>query len=438
MKIEKVKSEGMSYEYKVTLLASTIESAVMSAVQKRARTLKMNGFRPGRVPLNVVRKTTEREIIPGILETLISEACDAVVKESGIAILATRPTYRIDSQYVRNKDLVITVFLDEAPNIEVKPYEFSMTKIVSDVKDEDVEDNLQDLMKTAPAYQDATDGYVVKPLDAVKYFATCYVDGVESKKRSFEDGVRLPASIQEDAEFLNGFVGKAVGESFDFTPATEDNVTYKIRITSVREALTNLTPGEYAEKHGFKDAEELKVALRQRLEDEITSQAYLYHKHQILEAITDQYDFELPQKVVENERLNVIAEVRRDMEHEKKDNPDAVIEEKTDDEIGEEYDDVVRKRVLLGYVLSAIAKKEGIVVTDRELQDAIGEEIDMNPSMADAIIEFYSENEWALVYKRAEILERKVVSFLLSVASVTEEKKTKKEVDRLIEKLLED
>ncbi|MDR2458526.1 MAG: trigger factor [Holosporales bacterium] len=438
MKIEKVKSEGMSHEYKVTILADAIESAVTSAVQKRARTLRMNGFRPGRVPLNIVRNTVEGEIVPGILEAMISEACDVAVKESDIAILATKPTYRIDSQYVRNKDLEITVFIDEAPNVEIKPYEFSMTKIVPDVEDEEVEANLQDLMKTAPAYQDATEGYVIKPLDVVRYSATCYVNGVESKNRTFEDSVKLPGSIQGDAAFLGGFVGRVVGESFDFTPPTEDNITYKICITSIQEALTSLTPDEYAEKHGFKDAEELKVALRQRLEDEIRSQAYLYHKNQILEAITDQYNFELPQKIVENERVNVIAEVRRDMEQEKKDNPEAAIEEKTDEELGQEYDDVVRKRVLLGYVLSSIAKREGIVVTDRELQNAIKEEIDMNPSLADAIIEFYSKNEGALVYKQAEIMERKVVSFLLSVASVTEEKKTKKEVDELIEKLLED
>jgi hypothetical protein len=62
----------------------------------------------------------------------------------------------------------------------------------------------------------------------------------------------------------------------------------------------------------------------------------------------------------------------------------------------------------------------------------------MNPSAADAIIRFYAENEGALVYRRAEIMERKVVLFLLSVANVTEEKKTKKEVDELVEKLLED
>ena len=103
-----------------------------------------------------------------------------------------------------------------------------------------------------------------------------------------------------------------------------------------------------------------------------------------------------------------------------------------------EYADIVRKRVLLGYVLNKIAKEEKITATEKEIQQAIIAEINSNPNMAQIIVDYYSKNPEAVAYKKAEIIEYKVISFLISKAKTTEVEKTKKEIDEIVNKLLED
>ncbi|MDR1333257.1 MAG: trigger factor [Holosporales bacterium] len=431
MKIDNVKEGGMSREYSVTIPADEIEEAIVSAVTKRARTFKMHGFRPGHVPLAVVRSNVEGEIIQTVLESLISKACDDVVKESKVATLATRPTYRIDDAYKPGSDVKITVFIEEAPAVDVKPYDFKITKIVPDVSDDVVDSEFTRMMKARPAHKKAGEGYAAKQLDMVDYFATCYSNGVKNKQRSFKNSTMIPPDEEADeASYLLEFVGKTVGDTIDFTPPSDSSVTFKMQIKEIHEALPGLSQDEYAKECGIETAADFKLLVKELLENGIESAAYLYHKNQILEAIIEQYDFELPSMIVAAEARNVIAEIRAE--------PEGDDAKKTDSELKEEYADVIKKRVLLGYVLNNIAAKEGIVATDREVQDAIKYEMDSNPRSAQYVADYYTHNEGAIAYKRAEIIEYKVISFIMSIATVTEVRKTREEIDKIVSELLED
>ena len=190
----------------------------------------------------------------------------------------------------------------------------------------------------------------------------------------------------------------------------------------------------------MKDLKELDAAIKEKLENDINVQAFLYHKNQILETLEKQYKFDLPQGVVDQEMDSVIANVKRELANDaKKAGKDSKKEkQKTDDELKKEFADVVNKRVLLGYVLNRIAKEEKISATDREVQNAIVAEINRNPATAKAMVEYYSKNPGAVSYKKAEIIERKVVSFLVGKAKCKEVAKTKQEIDAIVEKLLED
>ena len=271
-------------------------------------------------------------------------------------------------------------------------------------------------------------------------FFWIFINHVQIKKKSFANTILIPDAIPEGAEFLSNFVGKKIGESFDFVPATDKNLKYKITIRSIKKALTDLSPEEYAKRRGFKDLKELDAAIKEKLENDINVQAFLYHKNQILETLEKQYKFDLPQGVVDQEMDSVIANVKRELANDaKKAGKDSKKEkQKTDDELKKEFADVVNKRVLLGYVLNRIAKEEKISATDREVQNAIVAEINRNPATAKAMVEYYSKNPGAVSYKKAEIIERKVVSFLVGKAKCKEVAKTKQEIDAIVEKLLED
>ena len=436
MKFENLKSEGMKHEYKVVFTADEIEKEIVKAVEERAKTFKMQGFRPGHVPLNIVRNSVENSVIKDVFENLISKACDEIIKESKAQDLASRPVYKFENNYEKGKDVNLTLTIEAAPDFELKSCEIEITKILPKVSKEEVEEARKNLMLSSPIYDKAEDGYAIKAQDEVSYRAVCYNQGVESKKKSFQNTVTIPDVIPEGAEFLEKFVGKKVKDSFDFVPATDKDLTYKVTVKSIKKALSDISPEDYAAKRGFKDLAELDGAIKEKLENDINAKAFLYHKNQILESLGNIYNFELPKGVVEQEMQSVIASVKKDIaDAEKKGEK---IEKKSDEELIKEYSDVVNKRVLLGYVLNKIAKQEGIFATDREVQSVIMSEINRNPSMANIMIEYYSKNPGAVAYKKAEIIEHKVVSHLVSKAKITDVEKTMKEVEEIVEKLLED
>lgn len=437
MNFENIKSDGLELEYKVVFPAEEIESEIQKNVEKKAKTFKMQGFRPGHVPLDIVRRNVESSIMEDVFDSLILNACKAIVKDAKLSDLAAKPAYKFENQYEKGKDLNLTIYIEAAPSFEILPYEMEITKIVPNVSDDEVKDAIKSFMDSSPVFEKAESGYQIKPRDEVSYKAICYNNGVESKKKSFSDHVVIPANIPEGAEFLQNFIGKKVGESFEFVPATDKKLTYKMVVESIRKALTDISVEEFAKRKKFKDAQDLEAEMKKGLEAGLSNQAFIYHKNQVLEQLGEKYNFELPERILEQEMHSVLNSVKKEAE-------ELAVKEgkkqdiKSDEELRKEYSDIVRKRVLLGYVLNKIAKKEKITVDDKEVRQAVLADLRGNPDHAREILEYYSKNPDAFAYKKAEIIEAKVILFLLSKAKTTEVQKTRKEIEEIVIKLLED
>ncbi len=439
MNFENIKSDEMKFEYKVVFTADEIEKQISNAVAEKAKTFKMQGFRTGHVPLNIVRNNVENTVMKDVFDELISEACDKIIKELKAQDLASKPTYHFDGQYEKGKDISLTMSIEVAPSFELKPYQIELTKIVPNVRKEDIDKSIKDFMYNLPVRENAEDGYAIQHRDEISYKAICYINGVENKKRSFSESLILPSEIPADAEFLLGFVGKKAKESFDFVPKTEKNTKYTFIIKNIKRILGELSQEDYAVKKGFENFATFEAFVKENIGNDIVSMAFLYHKNQILEALATQYKFSLPKSVLELEMKNIINNVKKDLEEsQKKGTASEEDLKKTDAELEKEYSDVVSKRVLLGYVLNKIAKEEGITASEEELKNAIMREVNANPVLANHIVHYYQNSPSAVAYKRAEIIEAKVVNFLISKAKSTETPKTIDEVEAIVADLLED
>lgn len=440
MKFEKLKSEGLRHEYDVVISAKDIEDRVIEIVKGKAKTYKMQGFRPGHVPLNIVRNNFETIATKEALDTLISNASRAVVKESKVAKLATNPMYKVKEPYEKGKDLEITLYFDEVPSFELKAYDLKIEKVVPNVSQKEIDAAMKRAMDASPVYEKAEQSYVVKPKDVVSYHATCYNNGVESKKKSFSNEIIVPDVIPEGAEFLGNFIGKKVGEAFDFVPATDKNLKYKIKVGSIERAITDITPEDYAKRKGFTDKKALEDTIKEQMESEINDLAYIYHKSQILEQFSKDYKFAIPQEVLDREMRIAIASYKREEESDLPISKPKQGEEKkkSDEEIKKELADIVNKRCILGYVLNKISEKEKITVSEADINAALSAEISRNPGHAQSIVDYYTKNPGALDFKRAEVLEKKVIEFLLTDPTLKEVKKTKAEMEKLLDELLKD
>jgi trigger factor len=438
MEFEKVKTEGTKHEYKVVLKASDIEDCIDKIVSKRAKTYKLQGFRPGHVPLDIVRKNIEAAILPDVFGEMINEACNTIIKEIGATGIAASPTYKFEEHYENGKDVKVAISIETVPDFELKEFKGKIKKVAPLIREEDIETAKEVLIKSLPILERAEKGYVIKPGDSVLYFAQCFIKGVPSKRKSFEDSIFIPSDIPESANFLKGFVGKKVGESFDFNIDEEEGIVYRSTIKSIKKALLDLSFEEYAQKRDFKSAKDLEEVIIKALKNEINSSIFVYHKQQILNILAKEYNFDLPRSIVEQETRNVIARIRQEIEKEKAQGEvDEEDLKKTDEDFEAEYGDLIKKRVLLGYILNKFAKKYGVTVSNNEIKEAIAKEAGMNPTRARSVIKYYTKHPVAIEYLRAEIVEEKVIELLINLAEGAEVEKTKAEVNQLVDEILE-
>lgn len=438
MSREKISTDGLQSKYRITFPVNVVEETIVAAAREKAKTVKMPGFRPGKVPLPIVRSRYKDEITSNAIDFLVSNTCNQIIKENNIKELALRPSYVFDNEnnkFEEGKDVSVIVTIDEVPTFELKPYDFEITKIIPNVTDEAIEEASKNIMANNPAYTAIKEDRPVQLEDRVHYLAEYSHKGVSDSSKNIDSFILVNDSNKEDS-FVKELLGKKVNDGFEFEIPNNKKVLYRVTIKEIQVKDTSITPEQYATTHGFKSLDEFKGAIKNQIENNINSQAYLYHKSQIIEALVKEYNFELPKSVVEQEQRAILRQIRN--ERNKAQANGEQLDTKTDSELIEEYNDTINKRVLLGYVFSKIAKQEKIEATEDELNNVLLNEINARPELSNRIVEFYRNNPSAINYKRAEITEQKVVNFLISKVKTKEELKTEKEVNELIKALLEE
>lgn len=436
IKVERLSSEGLKSVYKISVPAEVVEDALNTEAKERGRNFKMPGFRPGHVPISVIRNRFRVDVKKGALDKIVSVACNKVIKDEKIEELAVRPNYKLDNQLEDNKDLNFSLTIEVAPKFELKPYDFEISKAVPNVPQSEIEEFRNNIMDSNPIHKDSKEGDVVQNLDKVTYKALYYKDGNADASKDANGSVVIPLTVPDDEKFLKILINKKVGDELDFNPEDQPNVTYKVSIEKIEKAIKDVNPKDYAVKAGFKDLSEWDATIKRHIENNINNQAYLYHKSQIIEALMKQYSFDLPQSVIDRETQVVLSQIKAEREERKKKGDE--IEDKTDEELKKEYAETIDKRVLLGYIFNKIAVKENIVASDDELNKVVWDEINQNPQFANQIVDYYRKNPVLLTYKRAEITEHKVVDFLVSNAKTKNEPLTLNEITEKVHKLLEE
>ncbi len=436
IKIEKMSSEGMKSVYKISVPAENVKNYLDAEAQLKGKNFKMPGFRPGHVPVSIIRNKFKDDIKKGALDKIISSACNDLLKTEKIEELAVRPVYELESEFDDNKELTFRLTVEVAPIFEIKPYDFEVSKAIPNVTQADIEEFRNNIMKNSPIYEESKADDVIQSLDKVTYKAVYSKSGEVDASKDINNSVIIPTECADDEKFLKSITTRKVGDTFDFAPDDQQEVVYKVSIEKIEKAIKDIKPEDYAVKTGFKDLKEWDDVIKRHIENSIKSQSYLYHKSQIIEALMKQYSFDLPQTVVDRETQVVLNQIKAEREESRK--KGEKIDEKTDEELKEEYKDTIDKRVLLGYIFNKIARKENITATDDELNQSVLNEINQNPQLANQILDYYRKNPFLLTYKRAEITEHKVVDFLMSHAKSKDEPVTLKEINEKVQKLLEE
>lgn len=440
MQIVETTNEGLKRAYTVTIPAAAIAAKVDGEVKKIAPQIKMPGFRPGKVPANLVRKMHGPAIHQEALQTSIREAMDKLVIDNKLRP-AMQPSVSMAEGYDEGKDAQLTVELEVLPQVEVPSLEgLKLEKLVVPVTDAEVAEAVARIGAGQKSFTDAKKGAKAKDGDQIIIDFLGKVDGV-----AFEGGAAEDTPLELGAgRFIPGFEEQLVGvKAGDETIITvtfpEDypaenlkgkEATFDIKVKAVKNPGEFEANDEFAKMLGLESLEQLQTLLRGQLEQETAGLTRTQMKRALLDQLAAGHDFAVPPSMVEAEFEQIWTQLQQEAQNEE--NPEEALKEIEAEK--DDYRKIAERRVRLGLLLSEIGQANGVQVSAQEMEMLIRQAAQQYREQdRQRFVEYVRSEPLAAAQLRAPLYEDKVVDFLFDKAEVTEREVTKEELQAAIE-----
>jgi trigger factor len=442
MQVNETLSEGLKHEFQVSVPATDLDAKVDERLADMKDKVRMNGFRPGKVPPAHLKKIYGKSVMAETIDQLVRDTNTRIFTERGFK-LATEPkvTLPTDQDEVNKllegkSDLNYTVSIEVIPAIALADFKsFSIDKPVVDVSDNDVDEAVGKIAEQNRPYAEKAEDAKAETGDRVTISFKGTIDG-----EAFEGGTseNIPVQIGSNT-FIPGFedqlvgIGKGETRTLKVTFPTNygndklagKNAEFETS-ASLIEAPQTITPDdEFAKKLGLESLAKLKDAARERIKQEFDGATRQRVKRQLLDKLDEAHKFDPPQTLVDQEFGMMWESIKKEMESVNRTFAD---EDTTEEKAQDDYRKIADRRVRLGLVLSEIGEKNNITVTDDEVSRALVERARQFPGQEKQVWDYYRNNPQMLAQLRAPIFEDKVVDFVLELAKVNEKKVTREEL----------
>ncbi|BAK66727.1 trigger factor [Sphingobium sp. SYK-6] len=440
MQIVETLNEGLKRAYTLTVTAGDIDARVEEEVKSIAPQVRMPGFRPGKVPANLVRKMHGAALAREALEKSIRDGVDKVIADNKLRP-AMQPSVELSDDYEVGKDAEIKVALEVLPAVPTPQIEgLKLERLIVEVSDEQVDEALNRFASQSQRFEDAPEGHEAKDGDQVVMDFVGKVDGV-----AFEGGTGSGMSVViGSGNLIPGFEDQLVGvktgeeKSIEVTfPAdyqaknlADKAATFDLVITAVKLPSEKAPDDEFAKQLGLDSIEKLKELLKGQIEQEHNGLTRTYMKRRLLDQLAAGHDFEVPPGMVEAEFNQIWAQLEHEASHEE--DPAAALAEMEKDK--DDYRAIAERRVRLGLLLSEIGQANGVEITQAEMNRLIGQAAQQySPQDRERFVQYIQNEPMAAAQLRAPLYEDKVVDFLFSKAEITERAVAREDLEAAIE-----
>ena len=442
MQVNETVADGLKREFKVSIPAADIGAKADAQLADLKGKVRLNGFRPGKVPTAHLKKLYGRSVMAETVEKAIQETNSQIFTERGFK-LATEPKVTLPTEEKAveeilngNADLTYTVAIEVVPAIQLADFKsFSVDKPVAEVSDADVDEAIKRIADQNRDYADKGEGAKAESGDRVTISFKGTIGGTP-----FEGGTGegIPVAIGSNT-FIPGFEDQLIGIAKDETRTLKvpfpknyanaelagKDAEFETTATSIEGPKDKVIDDEFAKSLGLESLDKLKEAARERLTAEYAAVSRQKVKRTLLDRLDEAHKFEAPPSLVDEEFNLMWNSIKAEMESAGKTFAD---ENTTEEAANAEYRKIADRRVRLGLVLSEIGEKNKISVTDDEVSRAVIERARQMPGREKEVWDYYRNNPSALAQLRAPIYEDKVVDFLLELATVAEKKVSREEL----------
>lgn len=440
MQVIETLAEGLKREIKVVIPAKDMEARMNERLADAKDKVRINGFRPGKVPFAHMKKMYGKSIMAELVNEIVREQPATILSERGEKS-ATQPEVAMtedeavaDKMLAAEVDFEFTMSYEVIPAIELKPVDgIKVIREVVEIAEDEVNEQILKIAESARTYESkkgkSADG------DRITMDYLGKVDGV-----AFDGGTDTDAELVLGSNrFIPGFEEQLVGvkagdektitvnfpEDYPAANLAGKEATFDVTVKDVAAPAAVEINDELAIKLGLESVDKLKEVVRGQIESQFGAMTRQKVKRQVLDQLDEMYKFETPSRLVEAEYENIWRQINTDLEQSGKTFED---EDTTEEDARVEYRALAERRVRLGLVLSEIGEKAGIEVTDEEMQRSLYAQLQQFPGQEKQILDFFRNTPGAAASLRAPIFEEKVVDKLLSEVSVTDKVVTKEEL----------
>lgn len=433
-------NEGLKRAYTLTITAKDIEGKVDAELKRIAPQMKMPGFRPGKVPANLVRKMHGPALLQDALNTALQEGVQSLIAEKNLRP-AMQPQVELVGEYEQGQDATLNVTLEVLPQVPTPAIDaLKLDRLTVPVADEAVDEQLQKFADQQKRWDDAGDKAAEQGDQVTVDFVGKTADGVAFEGGSGEDmaveigGGRLIPGFEDQLVGVKAGEEKQISVTFpEDYPAKNlagQPATFDLTIKSVKTAGEAKIDDEMAKNLGLESLEQLRGLLKGQIEQEHNGLTRTYMKRKLLDQLADGHDFEVPPSMVEAEFSQIWAQLEHEATHEE--DPEAAkaeMEKERDD-----YQKIAERRVRLGLLLSEIGQANGVEVTAQEMNRLIAQAAQQyGPEDRQRFIQYVQQEPMAAAQLRAPLYEDKVVDFLFGKAEITDRETTREELEAAIE-----
>ncbi|MBL9033242.1 MAG: trigger factor [Rhodospirillaceae bacterium] len=430
MQITETNANGLKREFKVVIPADKLKDQVDSRLKELGERIKMPGFRPGKVPLQLLKQRYEKSVMGEVLERSVQEGSSQLMTEHNLRP-AGQPKVEI-VKFEDGQDLEFSVALEVIP--EITPVDFktiSLQKTVVEVPESEIEESLQRLAKRQRKAEPAAEGHAAQSGDVAVIDFVGRVDGKEFDGGKAEDFHLELGSGMFIPGFEDQLIGLKKGDSRTVKvtfPAEYGNkelagkpAEFEVTAKEIRTPVDTPLDDELAKAMGVDDLATLRKRVREQIERDYGLAARSRLKRGLLDLLADKHDFTLPESLVDAEFEAIWRQIEADI---KADRLDAEDKGKSEDQLKSEYQDIAKRRVKLGLLLSEVGRANNIQVPNEDLTRAVIAEARRFPGQEKQVIDYYQKSPEALNQLRAPIYEDKVIDFILEMAQVSERRAT--------------
>jgi trigger factor len=428
MQVTRTSNEGLKQHFKVVIPAGHIASQMENRLTEVGRSVRIPGFRPGKVPMGILRKKYGPSIMGEVVEEVVNSGARKAIADHDLRP-ALRPEIAITS-FPEGGDLEFTVQVEVLPEVVVGDLSaLTLERPVAEVADSVVEEALQRIAERRETTEDAAKTHKAKQGDVVEIDFEGSIDGVPFEGGKAEGyGLKLGSNT-----FIPGFEDQLIGvkqgdkkvvkvgfpADYGAEHLAGKEAEFAVTVHKVKTVKPAQVDDELAKSLGLDDLAALRASVRDEIAKDYAQMSRAHLKRRLLDALAENYRFEVPAGMVTLEFDAIWKQVEEDRKAGRVDPSD---EGKSEDELKAEYRGIAERRVRLGLLLSEIGRKNNITISQEDLNRAVMAEARNYPGQEHLVIQYYQKNAEAKDALRAPIFEEKVVDFIIELAKVTDKK----------------